>query len=68
LPEYIEDGVTGLLVPPANAKLFADAIIRLLLDEVLRHRMGWHAKQWMEEENIRNAERTIEIYKMAINL
>jgi glycosyltransferase involved in cell wall biosynthesis len=32
LPEIIEDGVTGLLVPPRNGKSLAQAILRYLLD------------------------------------
>ena len=40
IPEVVEDGVTGLLVPPQNSAALADAIVRLLQDEPLRRRMG----------------------------
>jgi glycosyltransferase involved in cell wall biosynthesis len=40
IPEAVEDGVTGVLVPPHNAPALADAILRLLKDAPLRHRMG----------------------------
>jgi glycosyltransferase involved in cell wall biosynthesis len=40
IPEAVEDGVTGLLVPPHNSAALADAIVRLLQDEPLRRRMG----------------------------
>ena len=40
LPEYVHDGETGLLVPPADANALADALIRLLTDDGLRTRMG----------------------------
>lgn len=40
IPEAVEDGVTGLLVPPHNALALADAILRLLRDAPLRRRMG----------------------------
>jgi glycosyltransferase involved in cell wall biosynthesis len=40
IPEAVERGVTGLLVPPHNADALADAILRLLKDEPLRRRMG----------------------------
>jgi glycosyltransferase involved in cell wall biosynthesis len=35
IPEMIEDGVTGLLVPPGDPKALAGAIVRLLSDHPL---------------------------------
>jgi len=40
IPEAVEDGVTGILVPPHHAPALAGAILRLLMDEPLRRRMG----------------------------
>lgn len=40
IPEAVEHGVTGLLVPPGHAEPLADAIVRLLQDRPLRQRMG----------------------------
>ena len=40
IPEAVEHGVTGLLVPPHNAEALAGAILALLKDEPLRRRMG----------------------------
>ena len=39
LPELIEDGVSGLLVPPNDPAAFADAIIRVMDDAALRHQL-----------------------------
>jgi glycosyltransferase involved in cell wall biosynthesis len=40
IPEMIRDGVTGLLVPPADADALADAIVRLLTDHPLADMIG----------------------------
>ncbi|HXT22244.1 MAG TPA: glycosyltransferase family 4 protein [Thermoanaerobaculia bacterium] len=39
-PEAVEDGVTGLLVPPESASALAEALIALLADPERRRRMG----------------------------
>ena len=38
--DMVIDGETGILVPPANADALEKAILRLLQDDNLRHRMG----------------------------
>jgi glycosyltransferase involved in cell wall biosynthesis len=38
--ETIEDGVTGLLVPPGDGDALATAVVRLLDDSETRHAMG----------------------------
>jgi colanic acid/amylovoran biosynthesis glycosyltransferase len=40
IPELVEDGVTGLLVPPRDARAVADALRRLLDDAALRQKLG----------------------------
>ena len=40
LPEVVEDGVTGLVVPPRDPEALADAVVVLLGDPELRARMG----------------------------
>jgi len=40
IPEIVEDGVTGLLVPPRDHVALAAAIVRMLKDEEGRRRMG----------------------------
>lgn len=42
--EIIEDGVTGLLVPPGDEVALADAVERLAADPNLRHRLGERAR------------------------
>ena len=40
IPEVIEDGVNGLLVPPEEERLLADALAQLLDDPNLRQKLG----------------------------
>jgi glycosyltransferase involved in cell wall biosynthesis len=44
IPELVEDGVNGLLVPPNNPVALADALAKLLKDASLRARLGRKAR------------------------
>ncbi|MHB1426119.1 MAG: glycosyltransferase family 4 protein [Gemmataceae bacterium] len=48
LPELIEDGVSGLVIPPADATALIEALCRLLQDAELQRRMGRAARQRVE--------------------
>jgi glycosyltransferase involved in cell wall biosynthesis len=43
LPEVVDHGQTGLLVPPGDSDALAEAIISLLRDRDTRHQMGRQA-------------------------
>lgn len=45
VPDVISNGETGLLVPPGNAGMLAEAIQRVLADEALAHRLGQAARE-----------------------
>jgi glycosyltransferase involved in cell wall biosynthesis len=45
IPELIEQGVSGLLVPPSDVDAFTAAIERLMDDAELRQRLGTAARQ-----------------------
>ena len=43
--EVVVDGCTGLTVPPGDCVALAEAMIRLLVDEPLRERLGYEARR-----------------------
>ena len=44
IPEFIEDGRSGLLVPPGEVAPLAEAIRRVWTDSALAHRLGKHGR------------------------
>lgn len=57
IPDIIEDGVNGLLVPPDNTPALTSALRRLLLDEDLRFKLG---NEHYERSKAFSVERMIE--------
>ena len=49
IPELIEDGVSGVLVPPKNAKMLAEAIKTVLLDKNLRDSLSVNGQKRINE-------------------
>jgi L-malate glycosyltransferase len=65
LPEVVEEGVTGLIVPPRDAEQTAVAIERMLLSPELRTRMGKAGRERVRRlydwnENVRHMLRIYE--------
>jgi glycosyltransferase involved in cell wall biosynthesis len=63
--DFVEDGVNGLLVPPASVEAIATGIIRLLADDSLREAMGKEARRrFVEAFDMRVvAARLAEVYQ-----
>jgi glycosyltransferase involved in cell wall biosynthesis len=49
IPEVIEEGLTGFLVPPRDHTAMANAIVRLLNDSTLQRRMGEAGRRMARE-------------------
>jgi glycosyltransferase involved in cell wall biosynthesis len=68
IPSLVEDGVTGLLVPPGDAKALREAIERLLVDPEFRRRLGEAARARVSElcswERVTDA--TLDAYAAAL--
>lgn len=45
LPEVVEDGVTGIIVPPRDPEATAEAIENLILSQDLRTKMGTEGRK-----------------------
>jgi starch synthase len=67
LPEQVDDGVTGYLVPPADDQALAEAVVRILRDPGLAERLGAAARRKAELEWSPDlaAERTLAVYRIA---
>jgi len=67
LPEMVDDGRTGFLVPPRDPQEIANAVVRLMQDDKLRHRMG---SAGMRKVNVECApasvgKSTLRVYRIA---
>ncbi len=68
IPELIEDGVSGLLVPEKDETALADAIQRLIEDAELRESLGRNARKQVEEhfDLKTNAKELVRLFEQAI--
>lgn len=69
LPEVVENGVTGFVVPAKNVKEIASAIEKLILDDEMRCTMGLNGRKRVKKlfEWNNNVKQMICIYKETIN-
>ncbi len=64
IPQFITDGVEGLLVAPGRPDALADAVVRVCSDPALRRRLGEGAKARSAAFDVRTASAKIEdIYR-----
>jgi glycosyltransferase involved in cell wall biosynthesis len=65
LPEVVDNGSAGMLVPPEDPVALAGAIKLLLADKPLRQRLGEAGRKRIEEAFSWDdaAKKTVEVYK-----
>ena len=68
LPEVVDDGETGLIVPPSDPEALAKAVVTILSDDKLRNEMGKNALKKAETDLSwdRIARTTVETYREAL--
>jgi glycosyltransferase involved in cell wall biosynthesis len=68
LPGSVEDGRTGLVVPPRDPVALAGALVRLLHDDGLRRAMGDAGRRKLRAENSPEVvgRRALEVYELAL--
>lgn len=68
LPEVVEDGVSGFVVPPRNSQKTAEAIEKLVLDESLREQIGQNGRERVKRlyDWDDNVKQMIKIYEKLI--
>jgi glycosyltransferase involved in cell wall biosynthesis len=69
LPEIVEEGVTGRLVPPNDREAFAAAISELLTERELLRRMGEEGRRRVEKlfSDEANAPAVLNIYRQLLD-
>ena len=67
IPELVQDGESGLLVPPRDSERLADAIEKLVGDPELQSEFGIRGRRRVESmfEMSANARELIEVYESA---
>ena len=51
IPDVVQDGVTGLLIPPGDAEALANSVFRLIEDPVEARRLGAEGQRRVREEH-----------------
>ncbi len=65
VPFAVQDGETAILVEPDNIEAYAQAMLKLIDDRTLRHRLGANAAKFIHSE--RNLKKASAIIDTAIN-
>jgi len=69
MPEIIQDGITGYVIPVKDFEVLASRIIQILSDERLKERLGYTGRQVVEKSFSKEAvtKSTLQIYRRSLN-
>jgi glycosyltransferase involved in cell wall biosynthesis len=69
LPEMVDEGQTGYLVPPRDVDALADAIVRLMLDGETRRRFGENGRRKVNAQCApeKVGQMTVDVYCQAMS-
>ena len=69
IPESVQDGVGGILVPPRDSTALANALLAILKDRDLRLRLGEQGRRYVEQNfNWKNTiDHMVEVYHQLLN-
>jgi glycosyltransferase involved in cell wall biosynthesis len=62
LPEYVEEGETGLIIEPGNPDQLAAAIREFILDAKRGESMGMKGREWYDSRRIEEARALFDLY------
>jgi glycosyltransferase involved in cell wall biosynthesis len=67
--EEVEDGLTGILVPPGSVEAVSDAVLRMAASPAMRHEMGAAGRSAAEAkfDGARNYRRVISVCRECVN-
>ncbi|MFH0787223.1 MAG: glycosyltransferase family 4 protein, partial [Pseudomonadota bacterium] len=70
IPEIIEDGVNGLLIPPEDPQALAGAVLKLLDDQTDARRLGKKAQELIGKKYTADqmAEQVYQVYLKMFNI
>jgi glycosyltransferase involved in cell wall biosynthesis len=69
MPEVIQDGINGFIVPVRDFELIATKIITLLDDDKLRNRLGYTGRQMVDSQYTKErvTKDTLAVYRKVLN-
>ena len=68
MPEIIQDGITGYVIPVKDFEVLASRIIQVLSDDRLRERLGYTGRQIVEKTYSKEivTKNTLQVYRNAL--